>query len=258
MAKPRFFVDRAVKYAVDITGSDARHIRDVLRLRAGEVIEVVDPEGVVSDVEIVNISDEKVTGKVIKSYRPEEGLPEVFLFQALPKGTKMDDIVRKSVEIGVTGIFPMLTERVVVKVEPEKAARKVERWQKIATEAAKQSHRTLIPKVSPVLSFSDALVQLEGFDEVIVFWEEERAQFPYEVLDVSAKRVALVIGPEGGLADSEVLSLKEIGAKIVTLGESILRVETAGPVAIALIVYDLRRLKRQSSKAPDSGKISYY
>lgn len=248
MAKPRFFVDRAVKYAVDITGSDARHIRDVLRLHAGEVIEVVDPEGVISDVEIVNFSDEKVTGKVIKSYRQQEDLPKVFLFQALPKGSKMDDIVRQSVEVGVTGIFPILTERVIVKVEPEKAAKKVERWQKIATEAAKQSHRTFIPKVSPILPFSKALAQLRGFDKIIVFWEEERAQLPYEVLDASAKRVALVIGPEGGLADSEVSSLKGIGAKIVTLGESILRVETAAPVAIALVIYDLRRLKRQSSK----------
>ncbi len=245
MAKPRFFVDRSVKYAVDITGSDARHIKDVLRLRVGDVIEVVDPEGNISDVEIVDFLDEKVTGKVIKSYRQEERLPEVFLFQALPKGTKMDNIVRQATEVGVTAVFPMLTERVIVKIEPEKAAKKVDRWQKIAAEAAKQSHRALIPKVGPILSWSDALTELKEFDEVIVFWEEERAQLPYEVLDPNADTIALVIGPEGGLSDREIAGLKGIGARIATLGEPILRVETAAPVAIALVLYDLRRMKRQ-------------
>lgn len=247
MAKPRFFVDRAVKYAVDITGPDARHIRDVLRLRVGDVIEVVDPEGNISDVEIVGFLDEKVTGKVIKSYRQEEILPQVFLFQALPKGTKMGGIVRQATEVGVAGISPILTERVVVKVEPDKAAKKVDRWQKIAAEAAKQSHRTLVPKVSPILSWADTLTRLKEFDKVIVFWEEERAQLPYEVLDPNAKRIALVIGPEGGLADREVSDLKEIGAKIVSLGKSILRVETAAPVAIALMLYDLRKMKKAGS-----------
>lgn len=245
MAKPRFFVNRSVKYAVDITGSDARHIKDVLRLHIGDTIEVVDPKANISDIEIVDISDEKVTGKVIKSYRQEEGLPEVFLFQALPKGAKMDGIVRQAVEVGIAAVFPMLAERVVVKIEPGKAAKKVDRWQKIAAEAAKQSHRSFIPEVSPILSWAEALTELEKFDQVIVFWEEERIQRPFEVLNPNAKRTALVIGPEGGLADREVSDLKKIGAKIVSLGKSILRVETAAPVAIALVLYDLCRMKKK-------------
>jgi len=247
LAKPRFFVDRKVKFAVDITGSDAKHIKNVLRLGPGDVIEVVDPEGNVSDVEIIEVSSDKVTGKVIRSYKPEAGLPDIFLFQALPKAAKMDDIVRQSTEICVTGIYPMVTERVVVKLEPEKASKKSERWQKIAAEAAKQSHRTLVPKVSPILSWQDALKELKNFKEIIVFWEEEQGTLPYEVIDPTADKIALVIGPEGGLAESEVDDLKQLGAKIATMGESILRVETAAPIAVALVLYDLRRMRKQQN-----------
>ncbi|NCO65894.1 MAG: 16S rRNA methyltransferase [Candidatus Aquicultor secundus] len=244
MSKPRFFVDRPVKFAVDITGPDARHIKDVLRIGVGDIIEAVDPEGTISDVEITSLLPDKVSGRVIASYRAREELPEVFLFQALPKASKMDDIVRQSTEIGVTGIFPVMTERVVVKLESEKAPKKVERWQKIAAEAAKQSHRTLIPSVNSVLTWMGALEKLREFDEIIVFWEEERGTLPYEVLDPAAKNIAVVIGPEGGLSDKEVLDLKGLGAKVVTLGESILRVETAAPVAVALVLYDLRKIKK--------------
>ncbi len=244
MSKPRFFVDRPVKFAVDITGPDARHIKDVLRLGVGDTIEVADPGGTVSDVEITGISSTEVSGRVVTRYRTREELPEIFLFQALPKAGKMDDIVRRSTEIGVTGVFPVLTERVVVKLESEKAPKKVERWQRIAAEAAKQSHRALIPGVSGVLNWKEALEELKRFNEVIVFWEEERGTLAYEVLDPAAKTIAVVIGPEGGLSDKEVTDLRGLGAKIVTLGESILRVETAAPVAVALILYDIRRMKK--------------
>jgi 16S rRNA (uracil1498-N3)-methyltransferase len=246
LSKPRFFVNRPVKFAVDITGPDARHIKDVLRLGAGDVIEVVDPEGTISDIEITGISSGEVSGRVITSYRAHEELPELFLFQALPKVGKMDTIIRQATEIGVTGVYPIQTERAVVKIDTERASKKTERWQKIAAEAAKQSHRTLIPTVSAVLTWKEALQQLKEFDEVIVFWEEESGTLPHEVLDPVAKTIAVVIGPEGGLSEKEISDLKALGARVVTLGESILRVETAAPVAIALILYDLRRMKREA------------
>lgn len=245
MAKPRFFIGRQVKYAVDITGADARHVKDVLRLVPGDIIEVVDPDGNLAEVEITNIYKDRISGKVINRRQIKEKLPEVFLFQALPKATKMDDIVRQTTEVGVTGLFPILTERVVVKIDPEKAKKKVERWQKIAAEAAKQSHRSLIPKVSPVLDWQDVLEKLKSFDQVIVFWEEESNRLPYEVIDPRAGRIAIVIGPEGGLAQWEVSDLKKLGAEVVTLGESILRVETAAPVALALVLYDLRKMGKK-------------
>ncbi|MHB8841623.1 MAG: RsmE family RNA methyltransferase [Candidatus Aquicultor sp.] len=244
MSKPRFFVGRPVKFAVDIAGPDARHIKDVLRLGVGDTIEVVDPGGTISDIEITGISSNEVSGRVVASHRAQEELPQIFLFQALPKAGKMDTIIRQVTEIGAAGVSPVLTERVVVKVDSEKASKKTERWQKIAAEAAKQSHRTLIPSVSGVLSWKEALEELKRFDEVIVFWEEERGTLAYEVLDPAARTIAVVIGPEGGLSDKEALDLKGLGAKIVTLGESILRVETAAPVAVALILYDVRRMKK--------------
>lgn len=244
MAKPRFFVDRPVKFSVEITDQDAKHIRDVLRLRPGDVVEVVDASGELADIEIVQVSD-TVLGKVVKAYAKKAPVAQVFLFQALPKGAKMDDIVRQVTEVGVTGVYPVISERVVVKVEPDKAAKKAERWQKIASEAAKQSHRTSIPKVFEPLSWDSALKELARFRQVVVFWEEEQSAELYEVLDPEANETALVIGPEGGLSEREVEDLKSVGAKTATLGESILRVETAAPVAAALVFYEFRRQGRQ-------------
>jgi 16S rRNA (uracil1498-N3)-methyltransferase len=148
-------------------------------------------------------------------------------------------------EIGVSGIYPIITERAIVKVDGEKIGRKLDRWRKIATEAAKQSHRTTIPKVNPVIAWREALQELRSFDQIILFWEEETETLPYEVLDPAAGKIAVVIGPEGGLSEKEAGDLKNIGARVATLGESILRVETAAPVAVALAIYDLRRIKNK-------------
>jgi 16S rRNA (uracil1498-N3)-methyltransferase len=261
MAKPRFFVDRPVKFSVTITGEDAHHIRDVIRLHTGETIEVVDPGGNVSDAEITAIEPGEVIAKVIERHEGPTVLPEVYLFQAMPKAGKFDDIIRMTTEIGVAGIYPLITERVVVKFDGEKAGKKLDRWRKIAAEAAKQSHRTTIPGINPVLTWKDALVELRKFEIIITFWEEESMVLPCEVLGsyrselgsrlTSDKpsqlqhplpRIAVIIGPEGGLSDKEAVDLKEAGANTVTMGESILRVETAAPVAIALVLYDLRRV----------------
>jgi 16S rRNA (uracil1498-N3)-methyltransferase len=261
MAKPRFFIDRPVKFSVTITGEDAHHIRDVIRLHAGEVIEVVDPGGHVSDAEITAIEPGEVIAKVIKRHEAQTALPEVYLFQALPKAGKFDDIIRMATEIGVTGIYPLTTERVVVKFDGEKAGKKLDRWRKIAVEAAKQSHRTTIPSINPVLAWNDVLAALREFDIVITFWEEENMVLPCEVLEShrpelvlsptpdnplqslrSLPKIAVVIGPEGGLSEKEAADLKEAGANTVTMGESILRVETAAPVAVALVLYDLRKI----------------
>jgi len=234
--------------AVDIIGSDAKHIKDVLRLGVGDIIEVVDSSGNLADAEITAIYSDRVSAKVIKSHVPREEPGKVFLFQALPKASKMDSIIRQSTEVGVYGIFPVMTERVVAKLEPAKEAKKVERWQRIANEASKQSHRVLVPRVSQVLTWQEALQTLKSFDQIIVFWEVERKRLPYEVINAKAEKIALVIGPEGGLSQSEVSDLKELGAEVVTLGESILRVETAAPIAIALVLYDLRRMRVRGLK----------
>ncbi|HZD59627.1 MAG TPA: RsmE family RNA methyltransferase [Anaerolineae bacterium] len=244
MAKPRFFIRGRIGKSVDIAGPDAKHIRDVLRLAPGEIIEVVDSEGTLAEVRIENLLPSTVSGRVISSRRVVRSLPEIYLFQGLPKSGKLDTIIRQATEIGVSGISPVLTERVVVKLEPEKATRKSDRWQKIAAEAAKQSHRTSIPRVTSALAWHNAIEELKGFDQVIVFWEEEHEKLLFEVLNPSSRRVALVIGPEGGLSEREVAELRGIGADIVTLGESILRTETAGPIAVALTLYELRRIEK--------------
>lgn len=244
MAKPRFFIKGIIGDSVDITGSDARHIKDILRLVPGEIIEVVDSEGTLADVRLEDVSRECVSGRVVERRKTTEALPHVVLFQGLPKSGKFDTVVRQTTEIGVSGISPVLTERVVVKLEPGKAGKKSDRWQRIAEEAAKQAHRMLIPKVSGILSWQEAIEELQKFDQVIVFWEEERESLLFEVLKPGARTIAVVVGPEGGLSTREVDELKEIGARTVTLGESILRTETAGSIAVALVLYELRRLKK--------------
>jgi 16S rRNA (uracil1498-N3)-methyltransferase len=297
VAKPRFFIDRPVRFSVTIAGDEAHHIRDVIRLQAGEVIEVVDSDGVVSDIEITGIEQGEIVGKVIARHSSRSDLADVYLFQALPKGGKIDDIIRQSTEIGVSGIYPIITERAIAKVNDEKAGKKLDRWQKIAVEAAKQSHRTSIPGINPVLSWREALEILQSFDLIILFWEEETRTLPYEVLatlktheiqetretpesetaqfmeatsapTVSkepessktplpnnplankkvAEKIAVIIGPEGGLSEKEAEDLKRIGAHAVTMGTSILRVETAAPVALALVIYDLRKMQHEKQR----------
>lgn len=244
MAKPRFFINRQLGESVDIVGSDAKHIRDVLRLAVGDVIEVVDSEGTLAEVKINSISHASISGGVINSHKVVRSLPEVYLFQGLPKAGKLDMIIRQATEVGASGISPVITERVVVKLEAQKAAKKSDRWQKIAAEAAKQSHRVLIPRVTHILAWDDAMEELKGFDQVIVFWEEEHEKLLFEVIKPTARSIALVIGPEGGLSEKEVTELKRIGAEAITLGDSILRTETAGPVAVALALYELQRMKK--------------
>jgi len=246
LAKARFFLAGQIgeSVEVEITGPDARHIKDVLRLSKGDMIEVVDSEGIIAEVRIEGFARGGVLGRIVGSYKAAESLPQVYLFQGLPKAGKLDTIVRQATEIGVSGISPILTERVVVKLEAQKAAKKSDRWQKIATEAAKQSHRISIPKVTGVLSWQEALEELKKFDHTVVFWEEEHEKLLFEALKPEVHSIALVIGPEGGLAEKEVADLKDIGAEVVTLGESILRTETAGPVAVALTLYELRRMKK--------------
>ncbi|MBE0448452.1 MAG: 16S rRNA (uracil(1498)-N(3))-methyltransferase [Actinobacteria bacterium] len=244
MAKPRFFINEKIGESVDIMGSDAKHIRDVLRLAIGDSIKVVDSEGTIAEVRIDNLSHASVSGKVINSHKVIRSLPEVYLFQGLPKVGKFDIIIRQATEIGASGISPVLTECVVVKVEAQKAVRKSDRWQKIVAEAAKQSRRTSIPKITGALTWHDAVEELKKFDQVIVFWEEEHEKLLFEVLKPTARSIALVVGPEGGLSENEITELKRIGAEIITLGESILRTETAGPVAVALVLYELQKVKK--------------
>ncbi|MDI6816073.1 MAG: RsmE family RNA methyltransferase [Actinomycetota bacterium] len=244
MSKARFFIAEKAGESVTITGPDVKHIKDVLRLGTGAVIEVVDSTPSLCDVEIEHISRDAVAGRVLSRREPLSDAPQIYLFQGLPKAGKIDVIIRQATEIGVAGVTPVLTERVVVALDPGKAEKKSSRWQKIAEEAAKQSHRLSVPEIRTPLDWQSALRELAGFDQVVVFWEEERDRLLSEVLKPEAARIALVVGPEGGLSEGEIADLKALGAGIASMGEYILRTETAGPIAVALTLYECARARR--------------
>ena len=227
-----------------ITGSDVHHIGTVLRLSVGDEIEVVDEGGRAYLVELISFEADKIAGRVKRTLESGVREPTVSLFQGVPKGRKMNYLVRGAVEAGADSIVPVVMARTVPELRGEKAVRRGDRWRRIAAEAAKQARRERPISVHGPVSFDEALNMLKGCDAVLVFWEGERERLPSDVLKPDVGSVGAVVGPEGGLAEEELKALEEIGGMPVTMGESILRTETAGVVACAIIRYELMRLRR--------------
>ncbi|MDR3685824.1 MAG: 16S rRNA (uracil(1498)-N(3))-methyltransferase [Coriobacteriia bacterium] len=219
--------------------ADVHHAVDVLRLRVGETIDVVEPDGRVWRISLTEVGSEGVVGDVVREI-PTLSLPRVTLFQGVAKGDKMDDIVRQAVEVGAEAIVPILTARSVVQLDERRSAQRAERWQRVALAAAKQSKRATVPLVSAPVPLRDALVELAAFDGAVVLWEECEglgiASAVKRCASSADARVALIVGPEGGLATEEVDALVALGATPATLGPTILRTETAAIVALALAI----------------------
>ncbi|NOW85725.1 16S rRNA (uracil1498-N3)-methyltransferase [Clostridium beijerinckii] len=230
-----------------ILGDDVKHIYKVLRLSEGEEVVLNNCEGIEYLGEIETITKSEVIVKIIKRLDiNNESKVKVHLFQGLPKGQKMDLIVQKGTELGVSEFIPVTTARVDVKLKGE--FKKLDRLNRIALEACKQSKRSVIPQVKEVIDFNEAISELKKMDLIIVPYENAE-DFGIKTLVRKLERdsvdldtinnVGILIGPEGGLEESEIDDLKEQGAYIVTLGNRILRTETAGFTATALIQYEL-------------------
>lgn len=239
----RFFVDKsAVKNStIEITNNeDIKHISKVLRLRLGDQIEISDSNEFEYQTEITSMDTNIVEVKILDKQRfAREPKLRVSLFQSVPKHTKMEEIIQKTVELGIYEVIPVFSERTVVS-ENEKFIKKIERWRKISSEAVKQCKRGIIPYVRKSLTFKKMLDALNGYDLVLIPYEDEEELTIKDVLRESAnpERVALIIGPEGGFAQSEVKEVSERGGMAVTLGKTILRTETAGPAALAMLMYE--------------------
>ncbi len=230
-----------------ILGDDVKHIYKVLRLSEGEKVVLNNCEGMEYLGEIQSITKNEVIVKIVKELdiNNESGI-KVHLFQGLPKGQKMDLIVQKGTELGVAGFIPVTTARVDVKLKGE--FKKLDRLNRIALEACKQSKRSVIPQVKEVIDFNEAINELKKMDLIIVPYENAE-DFGIKTLVRKLERdnvdldninnVGILIGPEGGFEELEIDTLKEQGAYIVTLGNRILRTETAGFTATALIQYEL-------------------
>lgn len=229
---------------VEIHGGDAHHIINVVRCKKGDELEISNGKDLESTVVIENIDYKNciVTSKVTTVEKKREITPKITLFQGLPKGDKIDFILQKNTEIGVTKFVPVITERTIVKLSDKKAKKRLKRWAKIVKEASKQCMRIDIPKVKQPISFNKAVSYFKDYDLVLIPWEQEKkvsVRKTIENLDKSITNIAVLIGPEGGFSVDEVELAKRFGAVPVTLGPRILRTETAGIVISSLLLYEL-------------------
>lgn len=225
-----------------LTGSCSHHLRDVLRMQKGEKI-ILALDGLEYLAEIQEFSGDEVLCLLLET-RQGQGEPpvEVVLLLGIPKGEKLELVIQKAVELGVSRMVVLETERSVVKLDRTKAERRLQRWQRISLEAAKQCQRSTVPQVEGVYKLSQYLEEyLKGEALFLVPWEDEETTGIGEVLKAhsQARRVYLLIGPEGGLSKEEVELAKAHGGIPVSLGPRILRTETAAIVALALVLYQL-------------------
>ncbi len=239
----RFFVEakQVVDGRVLIDGNDFNHISRVLRLSKGDEIEVCDGKKNDYRVRIENLFQDHLSGLITRTY-PSLGENENFaitLFQALAKGPKMEMIIQKNVELGIGKIYPFSAHRSIVEVG-KKEAKKRERWQRIAYEAAKQSKRGIIPEIAELLTVSQVVDQQKEFDLILLAYEGEKTslkqvlwEFEKKNPDLEGLSIAIIVGPEGGFETGEVEALIKAGARTVSLGKRILRTETAGFVMIS-------------------------
>lgn len=218
-----------------ISDSDVHHIRDVLRMNAGDQLELLDGTGKVYETKISKIEKGKIICEVVSSHLEEsESRVKVTLAQALPKARKMDFIIEKCVELGVHQIIPVLTERTVPK------SAKLDRWQKLSKSAAEQSGRAIIPEICPLTRFEEVLRLREKFDLALIPWElEKKITLKKALKNLISPNILIAIGPEGGFSQKEIELAKKAGFMSVSLGKRILRSETAGMAVLSAIMYEL-------------------
>lgn len=220
-----------------IEGADLNHIKNVLRMKAGDRFLVSD-KGVSSLCELVSADDCCAVAEIIEENYQNTELPaEIHLFQGLPKADKMELIIQKCTELGVHRIIPCEMHRCVVRIDDKKKKSKIQRWQAISESAAKQSKRSIIPEVADVLPFNLLKEIIGDFDLFIVPYENERGmEATKETLDRIRKgmKIGILIGPEGGFEEKEMSALVEKGALPLSLGSRILRTETAAITAVGM------------------------
>lgn len=227
-----------------IEGEDVKHISKVLRCRIGEELEICDNDNNEYICEITNIDKSQVELNIVEvvDIKRESDL-KIKVYQGLPKGPKMEMILQKLTEVGVGEIILVQTKRTVVKVDDKKEDKKIERWERIIYEAAKQSKRGKIPKLRGVLSFKEALADMKENDFNIAPYENERTKsIKQAIKGVDIKNIGIFVGPEGGFEDTEIKAIEEIGGQSVSLGPRILRTETASLVASSIVLYELSDL----------------
>ena len=228
---PKFFVrqNQVDDGKIVINGQDVKHIRNVLRAKVGEELEICNSEtGENFLCSILEFNEDKIWCNIEQKIQEEtESNVKVTIFQGLPKADKMEYIIQKSVELGVYDITPVDMKRCVVKLDEKNANKKIERWQKISEVAAKQCGRNIIPQINNVINIKKLCEIVENYDIVLVAYENEEnnslknelSQIKNTIINNQSQefKIGIVIGPEGGLEKQDVENLKRSGAKIITL-----------------------------------------
>lgn len=236
-----FFADESARQGdyFYISGSDYNHIRNVLRMKAGEEF-LVSCGGVSSLCRLDGFEGDSAVAEIIEEDYQSTDLPvEIYLFQGLPKSDKMELIIQKAVELGVHAIIPTQMQRCVVKLDDKKKKSKTQRWQTIAESAAKQSKRSAVPTVYDAMSYGEALAMAKDLDVIMVPYECKNGMFSTRIALNQIKegtKVGIIIGPEGGFEESEVEKAIAIGGESISLGKRILRTETAAITAVGMVM----------------------
>jgi 16S rRNA (uracil1498-N3)-methyltransferase len=246
----RYFVTKSIndqQFIID--GEDRHHILNVMRMQIGDHIICVDSMGKIAECKIAEVTEQQVVANIIlwKEEIPE--LPiQITIASGLPKGDKLEWIIQKATELGAFKFLPFAAARSVVKWDDKKAAKKVERWQKIAKEAAEQSHRALVPEIINPVNFKALLQKSNQYDYKLVAFEDESRNGETSVFSSTLQKIKkgesllMIFGPEGGLSQEEIKLLKENGFLLCGLGPRILRTETAPLYALAAVSYQFELL----------------
>lgn len=244
---PKFFVptNQIEKDKIVIQNDDVNHIKNVLRAKVDDKIDICDYNTSKNYVcKIEEIEDKVIRCKIIEEIDSNvESEVKVSIFQGIPKADKMELVIQKSVELGAYDITPIEMKRCVVKLKEKDKTKKIQRWQKISEVAAKQSGRDIIPNINNIININKLCESLEKYDLVLVAYENEKINtLKNELTKIKNNKkvkIAVIIGPEGGIDKAEIEQLEKYSAKIVTLGNRILRTETVALNMLSIIMYEL-------------------
>lgn len=236
----QIFINQSVKEqeTFTVSGDDARHLSQVLRMRAGETLRVSTQAGDNYLCEIVALNKTEVTLRVLEKMASTELEKRIYLFQAIPKGDRMETVIEKAVELGVYEIIPVEMKYCVVKLDDKKKASRLKRYQSIAEAAAKQSKRSSIPQIHDFMSYAEAVAYARQCDVCIVPYEcAEGMEATKRVLTkmADASSISIMIGPEGGFADEEIEAVRD-EMDVISLGSRILRTDTAAITTMSMVM----------------------
>jgi len=248
---PKFFVaeNQINNNKITIIGNDVNHIKNVLRQKSGDKITICDTSKEQDYLcKIDKIEEKSIDCNIIEKLENNtESNVKVTIFQGLSKADKLELVIQKSVELGAYDITPLQMKRCVVKLNEKDKLKKIQRWQKISEVAAKQCGRNIIPKINNIVNVKEVCNLCNEYDIVLIAYENEKENTlkkelkNLKKLDKEEIKVAVIIGPEGGIAPEEIEMFEENGAKIITLGNRILRTETVALSVLSIIMYELEK-----------------